>query len=214
MIDKTRKIHEKGSDTRNRIRGVLFDMDGTLTVPGALDFAAIKREIGCPPDIPILEYIESRPEWERPSLFAVLERHETEAAENSVPNKGARACLKALRDKGVSLGIITRNSLCSVEKVLRKFDGICKEDFSAIITREMALPKPHPQGVYMAAEKMGVHLQELLVVGDYRFDIMAGKAAGAKTALLINEQESGESPNGPVADLKIGDLRELLNYVG
>ncbi|MBW2127514.1 MAG: HAD family hydrolase, partial [Deltaproteobacteria bacterium] len=172
MIDKTRKIHEKGSDTRNRIRGVLFDMDGTLTVPGALDFAAIKREIGCPPDIPILEYIESRPEWERPSLFAVLERHETEAAENSV------------------LGIITRNSLCSVEKVLRKFDGICKEDFSAIITRETALPKPHPQGVYMAAEKMGVHLQELLVVGDYRFDIMAGKAAGAKTALLINEQES------------------------
>jgi hypothetical protein len=29
---------------------VLFDFDGTLTHPGALDFAAIKREVGCPAD--------------------------------------------------------------------------------------------------------------------------------------------------------------------
>ena len=42
-----------------RIRAVLFDFDGTLTLPGALDFSRIKRALNCPPDIPILEYIES-----------------------------------------------------------------------------------------------------------------------------------------------------------
>jgi hypothetical protein len=43
------------------IKGVLFDFDGTLTMPGALDFPAIKREMGCPPDFPILEYLETVP---------------------------------------------------------------------------------------------------------------------------------------------------------
>ena len=45
-----------------RLRAVLFDFDGTLTVPGQLDFAAIKREVGCPPDQLVLEWIEERVE--------------------------------------------------------------------------------------------------------------------------------------------------------
>ena len=39
-----------------RLRAVLFDFDGTLTRPGALDFAAIKRQVGCPPDRFVLEW--------------------------------------------------------------------------------------------------------------------------------------------------------------
>ena len=41
------------------IKGVLFDFDGTLTRPGALDFPAIKQELGCPADQAILEYLET-----------------------------------------------------------------------------------------------------------------------------------------------------------
>ena len=44
-----------------RLRAVLFDFDGTLTHPGALDFAAIKREVGCPPDQFVLEWILALP---------------------------------------------------------------------------------------------------------------------------------------------------------
>ena len=43
------------------MKGVLFDFDGTLTQPGAIDFLAIKREIGCPKDTAILEYIDLQP---------------------------------------------------------------------------------------------------------------------------------------------------------
>ena len=42
-----------------RIKAVLFDFDGTLTKPGAIDFKAVKRSIGCPPDQAILEFIGS-----------------------------------------------------------------------------------------------------------------------------------------------------------
>ena len=41
------------------IKGVLFDFDGTLTRPFAIDFQAIKTAIGCPPDETILEFIET-----------------------------------------------------------------------------------------------------------------------------------------------------------
>ena len=39
------------------IKAVLFDFDGTLTKPGALDFPLLKKTIGCPSDIPVLEFI-------------------------------------------------------------------------------------------------------------------------------------------------------------
>ena len=45
----------------NSIRAVLFDFDGTLTLPGSIDFAGIKKAIRCPGDAPILEFIECLP---------------------------------------------------------------------------------------------------------------------------------------------------------
>ncbi|RLB43231.1 MAG: hypothetical protein DRH12_03605 [Deltaproteobacteria bacterium] len=202
----------QGLDDATDIRGILFDLDGTLTVPGALDFPAIKQEMGCPPHIPILEYISSRPVSEQDRLYSILERHEAEAAEKSTPNEGAEQFLGALRDRGYKLGIITRNRMPSVEKALSKFRGVKKEDFCAIITRESALPKPHPDGVQKAAKLMGITPRQLLVVGDYRFDIIAGKAAGARTALLRN---SGllEPELEPLADYKVNNLKELLGYL-
>ncbi|MFZ1983203.1 MAG: hypothetical protein WAU91_02250, partial [Desulfatitalea sp.] len=41
------------------IRAILFDFDGTLTVPGALDFPAIKKDLGCPLDQALLEFIDT-----------------------------------------------------------------------------------------------------------------------------------------------------------
>ena len=45
--------------TAYRINAVLFDFDGTLSKPGTLDFPRLKKEIGCPPDDPVLEFIEN-----------------------------------------------------------------------------------------------------------------------------------------------------------
>ena len=46
------------------IRGVIFDLDGTLTVP-TLDFDAIRADIGAG-DGPILEYLQGLPERDAP----------------------------------------------------------------------------------------------------------------------------------------------------
>jgi len=195
------------------LKGVLFDLDGTLTWPGALDFPAIKRELCCPQDQPILEYLESRPRSLKTELMKILEEREKQAAKASVPNKGAEECLSILINKGVSLGILTRNSLDSVKIALRQFEGIGVDDFAAVITRDFSLPKPHPDGVFMAARKMGLLPSELLVVGDFRYDIIAGKAAGSLTVLITNSQRSVMLPGDPESDYTLRNLTQLIDIL-
>jgi hydrogenase expression/formation protein HypE len=196
-----------------KIKGVLFDFDGTLTLPGALDFPAIKREMNCPPDIAILEWLETVPVELKPPLMKILESREEKAAEESVPNVGAEECLSALRDKGVLLGIITRNSLPSVRLALERFETIRLHDFSTVITRDDSLPKPHPDGIHKACERMGLAVSDLMVVGDFRFDVMAGKAAGACTVLLTNGKLSVMGPGDPEPDYTIACLEQILELV-
>jgi hydrogenase expression/formation protein HypE len=195
------------------IKGVLFDFDGTLTHPGALDFPAIKLELGCPVDQPILEYLETLAPARRAELMKILEEKEDIAAKASRPNRGAEKCLSDLKNRGLLLGILTRNSLSSVKKALKTFNGVTAKDFSVIITRDVSQPKPHPDGVIKAARRMGLTSSELLVVGDFRFDVMAGKAAGAWTALLTDGGRSVMAPGDPEPDFTISHLETILDIL-
>jgi len=191
------------------IKGVLFDFDGTLTLPGALDFPAIKKALGCPLDQLILEFVESQPPDRQAGLMEILEEREDNAAQASIPNRGAEKCLSALRKRQISIGILTRNRLKSVKKSMEKFEVVTIDDFDAIVTREIALPKPHPDGVIKAAGQMGLSPEELLVVGDFRFDVIAGKRAGAMAVLLTNGGESVMAPDDPQPDYTITHLEDL-----
>ena len=202
-----------GGDKDGAVRGVLFDFDGTLTVPGAIDFKAIKRDLGCPLDQPILEFIEQQPKEKRVLLKEILEIHEEEAARQSLPNRGVTACLLHLRKMEIPFGILTRNSLRSVKTGLSSFGRFSITDFSVVMTRENSLPKPNPDGVIKAACAMGFTPAELLVVGDFRFDVIAGKSAGAKTVLLTNGKETTMEPGDPEPDFVCRHLRELINIL-
>ena len=193
------------------IRGVLFDFDGTLTRPGSLDFPAIKGELGCPLDQPILEFLATLPRDRRSALMKILDEMEDRAGEESRPNRGAEKCLSILKQKGFVIGILTRNSLSSVKKALVHFKGVTINDFSAIITRDaVPIPKPRPEGARKAAMQMGLLPSEILVVGDYRFDVMAGKAAGAYTALLTNGKGSVMKAGDPKPDYIVMSLAEII----
>jgi hydrogenase expression/formation protein HypE len=167
------------------VRGVLFDFDGTLTRPGALDFAAIRRAIGCPAGRPILEYLAALDDQEeRRRAERILDGHE------------------------LRLGILTRNSRASVREALARFPSLREDDFAAIVCREDGgRPKPYPDGVHEAARRLGCAAAELVVVGDYVFDIEAGWRAGSHTVLLAN----GTPPAGlsVTPDVVIDRLAEL-----
>jgi HAD superfamily hydrolase (TIGR01509 family) len=182
-----------------RLRAVLFDFDGTLTRPGALDFPALKREVGCPADSLVLEWIEALPSGaRRDDARATLERFELTAAAASEPNDDAEPVIRGLRAQGLRIGVLTRNGLPAVRRALARFRGLDADDFDVIVTRDDGIaPKPAPDGVLHAAAAMGVSPQETLVVGDFVLDVKAGRAAGALTAYLTNAG-AGELPgDGP-----------------
>jgi hydrogenase expression/formation protein HypE len=204
------------------IRAVLFDFDATLTQPDALDFTEIRRAMGCPLTSPILDFIASLPAGEkREQARRVLDEFETEAARNSFPNEGAEELVLLLKRRAIGRGILTRNTLASIRIALRNFPTLREDDFALIITRESpGRPKPHPDGVMEAARLFGVPPNEMLVVGDFVFDIAAGKSAGAVTALITNGQDPASTPrSGLVTDVhaeadytiaKLGELKAIL----
>ena len=195
------------------IKAVLFDFDGTLTKPDALDFPVIKQAIGCPDDIPILEYIESlKDSSQREKALSVLDRFEIEAAADSEPNSGAEELIPYLRSKDLHVGIISRNSYQSIERALKNFKTIGVSDFDLIISRDDPVkPKPSADGVLFAAEKLGLDVKHILVVGDYIFDIQAGHDAGAITVLLNNKPDSLAKQVD--SDFTISRLEELEQIV-
>lgn len=192
------------------VKGVLFDFDGTLTRPGALDFPALRAEIGSPPDQTILDYISSLDDEEaRRRALGTLHAFEERAAAESVPNEGAEDTVRGLAGQGLVLGILTRNSRASLDRAFRNFGGISEELFAVVITRDDHGPiKPDPESVRSAARRMGLAPEELMVVGDYRHEIEAGNAAGSWTVVVHGGEEPEWLSQSP-PDYRIRRLAEL-----
>jgi hydrogenase expression/formation protein HypE len=195
-------------------RAVLFDFDGTLTRPEALDFAELRRLLSCPAGQPILEHIQAIPGLqERTKAWEILDAFELAAARASVPNEGAEEVVSGLKKAGVLLGILSRNSRASVLEAMKRFTWLAPRDFAVLISRESpGRPKPHPDGVELAAKELALPTSQILMVGDFVFDIQAGKSAGAATAYLTNGRPLPEMAVSP--DYVIAGLAELTPILG
>ncbi|MCP4367240.1 MAG: HAD-IA family hydrolase [Deltaproteobacteria bacterium] len=195
------------------IKAVLFDFDGTLTKPGSIDFKLIKKVIGCPARSFILEFIETIDDYaQKKKAIYELEKFENEAADCSEPNNGVEELLLYLHSKGIKTGIISRNSLDSILKAFHNFKKINAADFDVIITRDDPVkPKPDADGVILAAKKLKVDVKELLVVGDFIFDIQAGENAGSVTVFIDNGFEHDFSePNSDYTISQLGELKKII----
>lgn len=180
-------------------------MDGTLT-DSPLDFERIRQESGIPQGQPVLEFMESADDETRGRVEEVLDRHEGMAALACSLRGGAKEVVEELRRRGVRTALLTRNSSRAVRTVLGRF-GL---RFDVCLAREDAEPKPSPQPVRLIAERLGLHTGELLMVGDYVFDMQAGRAAGA-TTVLVRSPKLLRPP--PEADYVIDDLLEVLALI-
>jgi phosphoglycolate phosphatase len=187
-------------------RAVIFDLDGTLTEP-ALDFDAIRAEIGLPPGLPILEQLEGAPAAERARAEEILRRHERDAIARA---RLADGCLELLAHLGalqIGTAILTRN----VREVVDAFACAFGLSFRAAYTREDGPPKPAPDGVLALCARLDAAPADTLVVGDYKFDIIAGRRAGCRTALVTTRALApAELPDWGPPDMVVRSLRELM----
>jgi HAD superfamily hydrolase (TIGR01509 family) len=184
----------------------VFDMDGTLTV-AVHDFDAIRAELGLPAGRPILEMLAELPEAVAREKHAVLDRIEAELAAEAVAAPGAAALLTELGRRGARLGLLTRNSRPNTAITLRR-SGLADAFGPADrVTRDDGPPKPDPDGIHRLLARWGATPAEAVMVGDFRFDLAAGRAAGCAT---VHVDPSGAFPWPELTDLGVRSLAELL----
>ncbi len=156
---------------------------------------------------PVLESMGKMAPQQRERAEQILHFHEQRAVTESALNAGARETLAALQEAGIGVGILTRNkrsnALAIAEKHNLKFD--------IVIDREDGPVKPDAFGVLQICRRFGVAPQETLMVGDYLFDLLCAKAAGAVAVLLANSKRAAEYAEH--ADFIIENIKEILEII-
>ncbi len=183
------------------IQAVLFDLDGVL-VHSPLDLAAIKKELFGDEKIFIIEGLDALPEGEREEKNALLLQRELEAADRASLDPDVPDLFNWLEIHGLKRGVITRNSRDVVELITKNH----AVDFGVVIAREDAPAKPDPESVLAACRILDVDPVTCVMVGDFLFDIEAGKNAGCRTVFLETDKFRHLDPG---ADARIGSLAEL-----
>ena len=185
----------------------IFDMDGTLTF-GDHDFVAIRKELGLPEGVGILEALDAMDDATSAPLRERLFFIERELASASRVAPDALALLNFLADKGATMGVLTRNALELAHLTLSTVGlaSFFKKD--EILGRECASPKPSPDGVLRLIAGWGASPDDVVVVGDFLFDLQAGRAAGAGTVLIDRE---GHGHWGETADVVVNSLDTLIS---
>jgi HAD superfamily hydrolase (TIGR01549 family) len=184
--------------------GLIFDMDGTLTVP-ALDFQRIRAEIGLPPgDLAVA--IAALPEAGRRRAWGIIERHEREANRHQRLQEGCRELLARCRRETLKVGVVTRNMSESVDVLCRRFDLT----FDIALAREFQHMKPHPGPVLHILDVWGFSARQVLMIGDYVHDIQCGQAASVATCFFENP---GKPCRDAVPDYSVKSMAELERLV-
>lgn len=192
-------------DAIDKPEAVLFDMDGTLTVP-TFDFPAVRLAMGLPEGAPILEHMATMTPEERQAAEAILHRFEDEVAEKAPLADRCDDLLGSLIRRGVGIALITRNRRESVLTFLKRNPLPIK----VWITREDAPHKPDPTPLRLACERLGVAPERCWMVGDGQYDVEAGINAGMRTVWL---RLGRVRPFAATPWLEVEDLCELYDVV-
>ncbi|MEM6931250.1 MAG: HAD-IA family hydrolase [Myxococcota bacterium] len=187
----------------------LFDLDGTLTEP-THDFAAIKAELGLPPDRDVLSGILTKPETERSGLLEAVRAWEADHLERARPARGAPELLDRLAHAGLPVGIVTRNTRVTARATLEIIGLAHHFPEGVVYGRDDAMPKPAPDALLALLQRFAVSASRAVMVGDHDHDLLAGRAAGA-TAVWVDPAGTGEFASR--ADVIVRGLDELLERV-
>ncbi|MCX2889450.1 HAD family hydrolase [Pseudomonas sp. DCB_BI] len=191
------------------VRNWVFDMDGTLTV-AVHDFAAIRVALDIPAEHDILTHLAALPADEAAAKHAWLLEHERDLATASTAATGAVELVRELAGRGCRLGILTRNARELAHVTLEAIGLADCFPVEHILGRDEAAPKPSPDGLLKIASAWGVTPSELVMVGDYRFDLDCGRAAGARTVLV----NLPDNPWPELVDWHAADCRALKVMLG
>lgn len=196
------------------LKGVVLDMDGTLTMP-TIDFAKMYEDCNVPKGCDILAEIERMDPAEADRCRSIISQMEDEARRSMVLMPGAVELGRWLHLHGIPFALVTRNTARTVETLVDAWSEKGGPPFEIVLSRDECNglpPKPHPASLIEIASKWNIDVSSsssssaaeykngggdsVVMVGDsLRHDVAFGKAAGVSTALL-DISSSSSSHNG------------------
>lgn len=217
-----------GKDTggRQRVEAVLFDLDGTL-VDSGIDFGRMRREmlelaaeVGCEvaglhgADILVIRDTACARATDAVEMLRLAEARlvaiERVALESATLVAGAESLLASLVERGIRVGIVTRNSREIAEDSMHRF-GL---PYDVLVAREdTPRVKPHPDHLFSALTALAVEPPAAVMVGDGRMDIQAGHAAGLRTVGYLAANRPADYFTDPVPDQVIRSLTDLMPWI-
>ncbi|WP_434340936.1 HAD family hydrolase [Motilimonas cestriensis] len=166
-----------------KIKGVIFDLDGTL-VDSKLDFDLLRAELNFPEQSPLLEHLATLTCHQQIShAEQCIYDHEMAGAHAAEAIEGVAELLLTLRQLGIPTAVLTRNMRDASHYVLEKF----KLDIPLVLTREDCRAKPDPEGILKIAQQWQLSPQEIVYIGDFWFDIEVAKNANTWSCLYDPE---------------------------
>ena len=118
--------------------------------------------------------------------------------------------LKSLREKGLKVGIVTRNC----EEAVRKVFPHIKEYCDIFVSRDsIKKVKPHPEHLTWVMKALRVSGEEVVMVGDHPIDIQAGKRVGMRTVGVLTGRTKREEFEKAGADYILRDASEVCSLL-
>lgn len=126
--------------------------------------------------------------------------------------EGILEMLKALKDRGIHLAVLSNKPDRQTVKVVKEIFGDNIFDY-AQGQKDGIRRKPAPDGVWYLMEQMQVSKEECLYIGDSEVDAATGKNAGLKTIGVLWGFRDRKTLETAGADHLIERPEELLQFV-
>lgn len=215
------------------IKGAIFDLDGTLVdsmwIWSRIDEDFIERNgLGISPaelmkDVAHFSFSETASHFKKTygiqeSLEEIqnfwIQEAEKQYSTNIFLKPGARSFLEKLKARGVRMAVATSNTR-HLMSVSLQANGI-QDFFQATVTTDetQARSKSRPDVYLLAASKLGLQPEELVVFEDIPHAMQGARRAGMKVVGIWDEHTNlSEEEAGSLCDLYIRDYNELLAEV-
>jgi len=214
------------------VRGVLFDLDGTL-IDSAPDLAGAANRLRADHGLPALPLAQLRPMVgsgargmvgvafgvapgdDRFELLrdAFLAYYEAGLLERTHPFDGVEEMLAALESAGLPWGIVTNKATRFTTPIVAGL-GLARRAAVVVCGDTTAHAKPHPEPLLHAARAMGLAPEGVVYVGDDLRDAQAAKAAGmAMVAATWGYLGLGESVHSWGADVLLDAPKQLPDWL-
>ncbi len=186
--------------------GIVFDLDGTLA-DSRLDFAGMRADTGCPEGTGLLEFVEGlEAVAEQQRAMAIIHEYEMAGARAASWIDGAEALCRLLAERGMPLGIFTRNSREAATLMMETLAIPTR----VLVAREDAAAKPDPEGLLSIASGFAMAPADMLCVGDFLYDLQAAANAGMPSCLY---DPGGDSPHAVHADYVVREFLALAHLL-